>query len=181
LIENELAVLYGRPKTGKTFAAIDIGLSVATGRDFHGLRVGEPRPVVYVIAEGNPKLFGLRCKAWLAKRGMRRPPATFQILPARVAMNDPAAVRDLIGRIGRPALVVIDTLTRTLNGDENSPADMAKFVSGCDELRDETGAAVLVVHHEGKTQDRGPMATPGSWPRWTLPSACGPRATAPSS
>src|SRR5205823_5877487 len=159
LIENELAVLYGRPKTFKTFAAIDIALSIATGRDFHGLKVGPPMPVVYVIAEGNAKLFALRCRAWLAKRGIGRPPANFRMLPARIAMNDPAAVRDLIGRIGHPAIVVIDTLTRTLNGDENSPADIARFVSGCDDLREATGAAVLVVHHEGKTQGRGPMGS----------------------
>jgi hypothetical protein len=157
LIESELAVLYGRPKAGKTFAAIDLALSVATGRDFHGRGVGRPRPVIYVIAEGNAKLFALRCRAWLAKRGIDRPPATFRMVPARVAMTDPRAVRALIDRIGHPALVVIDTLTRTLSGDENSPADMAKFVSGCDDVREATGSAVCVVHHEGKSQAKGPM------------------------
>ena len=157
LIDHELAVIYGQPKTGKTFAAIDLALCVATGRDFHGLPAGPPKEVVYVIAEGNAKLFGRRCRAWLDKRGIDDPPGTFRIVPARVAISEPETVQRLIGRIGRPSLVVIDTLTRTLNGDENAPSDMAKFVSGCDRLREATGAAVLVVHHEGKTPGRGPM------------------------
>jgi hypothetical protein len=34
---------------------------------------------------------------------------------------------------------------------------MAAYVRGCDRLREATGAAVIVVHHEGKVADRGSM------------------------
>lgn len=148
LVENELAVLAGKPKVGKTFAGIDLALCVATGEPFHGLAVRGPRPVVYIIGEGNPKLFAQRCEAWLSKHGIERPPATFRFIPARIAMNNHRAVKALVAQIGRPALVVIDTLTRNMQGDENSAAEMAAFVAGCDEIRERTGAAVLALHHE---------------------------------
>jgi hypothetical protein len=158
LIENELAVLYGDPKAGKTFAAIDLALCVATGTPFHGLAVGPARPVLYVIAEGNAKLFARRCEAWKRKQGIGRT-RNFRFIAARIPMGDRAKVRERLTAHLLPgtALVVIDTLTRNLDGDENSPADMAAFVAGCDDVREGTGTAVLALHHQGKTAGRGPM------------------------
>lgn len=51
------------------------------------------------------------------------------------------------------ALIVIDTLSRSMTGDENDTRDMNAFVRGCDRLREATGAAVLVVHHSGWSSD----------------------------
>ena len=39
--------------------------------------------------------------------------------------------------------------------DENKTADMNMFVAGCDRVRVETGAAILVVHHTGKSAENG--------------------------
>ena len=36
--KGQLIELYGPPKAGKTFVAIDMGLCIATGRDYHGRR-----------------------------------------------------------------------------------------------------------------------------------------------
>ena len=46
-------------------------------------------------------------------------------------------------------------------GDENSAADIGAFLNSVDMLRDETGAAVVIVHHAGhgdKTRARGSSA-----------------------
>jgi hypothetical protein len=161
LIEGETAVLYGEPKVGKTFAAIDMALSIATGRDFHGRPTGRPRPVIYVIGEGNPRLFQTRCEAWLSARNISRRPRNFHVLPAPVDMTDRKAVAqladDIIATIGgQAALVFLDTLARMLPGDENSAADMGRFVAGCGDLR-RAARSIGIVHHEGKTRGRGPM------------------------
>lgn len=56
----------------------------------------------------------------------------------------------------RVRLVVIDTLSRALaGGDENSSVDMGLLVRCIDRIRNETGAAVALVHHSGKIQARG--------------------------
>ena len=64
---------------------------------------------------------------------------------------------EIIAKVGgQAALVIIDTLARTLPGDENSAADMGRFVAGCDDLR-RAARGIAIVHHEGKTHGRGPM------------------------
>ena len=160
LVEGELAVLYGPPKAGKTFFGLDLALSVATGAEFHGGRsIGAPGPVLYVIGEGNSALFGERIKAWCDARGLPIPDDRFVAVTDRPDLTDPKHVADLAA-ITRPKLIILDTLSRTMVGDENSPSDMAAYVRGCDSLRETTGAAVVVVHHEGKGPDavaRGPM------------------------
>lgn len=52
-------------------------------------------------------------------------------------------------------LIVVDTLARSFEGEENSASDMGAFVRACDRIRAETGATVLVVHHSGKDADKG--------------------------
>jgi hypothetical protein len=63
-----------------------------------------------------------------------------------------SALADASGE--KPALIVIDTVARAMNGaDENSTADMGRFVAAMDALRTEWGACVLAVHHTGLSSD----------------------------
>lgn len=39
IVKGQTFLLYGQRKAGKTFAAIDLGLCIATGRDYHGCKV----------------------------------------------------------------------------------------------------------------------------------------------
>src|SRR5690606_34204455 len=49
-----------------------------------------------------------------------------------------------------PALIVVDTVARAMNGaNENSAEDMGRFVASIDTLRRQWGATVLTVHHTG--------------------------------
>lgn len=48
-----------------------------------------------------------------------------------------------------PVLVVVDTLNRNMQGSENEPGDMSRFIAGCDDISLHTGACVLVTHHTG--------------------------------
>lgn len=53
-------------------------------------------------------------------------------------------------------LIVFDTLARCFGGsDENDARDMGAFIEGCDIIKRETGATVLVVHHSGKDEAKG--------------------------
>ena len=46
------SVLYGESNVGKTFLALDIALHVAAGLRWHGVRVAEACPVIYIATEG---------------------------------------------------------------------------------------------------------------------------------
>jgi hypothetical protein len=67
------------------------------------------------------------------------------------------AARDVKSRTGQPVrLIVIDTLARCFGGnDENDARDMGAFIEGCDVIKRETGATLLVVHHSGKDDTKG--------------------------
>ena len=41
------------------------------------------------------------------------------------------------------------------DGDENTTQDMGKFIASMDQLREETGAHIMAVHHSGKDAGRG--------------------------
>jgi hypothetical protein len=74
----------------------------------------------------------------------------------RIDVSDPGEVEKLIEALDGPRrLIVVDTLARNMTGDENSQKDMGAFIAGCDRIREATGAAVLIVHHEGKDASKG--------------------------
>lgn len=152
---GSLAVLYGPPKSAKTFLALDMALSVATGRDeLHGLKL-RPGRTLYVLAEGGASMMGDRLRAWLQSRGSSTG-ENFSLHPRGLNLADNTAIDALLEHAGSDwDLIVVDTLARCMAGDENSVKDMNAAIRGCDMIRERTGGAVLLVHHSGKDRSKG--------------------------
>ena len=155
---KSLAMIFGEPGTMKTFAALDLGLCLATGQPWHEHPVRQGS-VFYIAGEG---LTGLsrRIKAWGISRGISLETTPFftsdrpaQILDGASAMEVVRAADELREVHGNPVLIIIDTLSRNFGpGDDNSTADMSRFISTVDEnLRCRYQCAVLIVHHSGLT------------------------------
>ena len=168
-----LALLFGDPAAGKSLVALDWAASVATGRAWNGCRV-DRGPVVYLAGEGH---HGIRRRllAWGIHNGAAQELAAAPLFVSDngAKLAEPEALDDVLAPIdevaeehGAPALIVIDTLHRNVgSGDENSAADMSRFVDSCAALRLRYGAAVLVVHHSGhgdKGRARGSSALRGA-------------------
>jgi len=156
---GSLGVIYGEPGAGKSFAALDMALSIAYGRAWHGRAVA-PGGVLYIAGEGVGGL-GPRVKAWQAAHDLRGP-APFRVLPMAVNIMDPdehAKLERTLEALGGPwSCVIIDTVARALGAggaDENSAAEMGLFIQACDAVRLFTGGAVLGVAHSGKDAARG--------------------------
>lgn len=153
LFADSLARLNGRPGQGKSFVAIDIACSVATGTPWHDSAVRQG-VVLLVVAEG---VSGVRkrVRAWERTHGAKVGDALI-VLPRAVQVTSPEWAQ-LIGVAVRrqPVLVVIDTQARVAAElNENGP-DMGLFVKAVDELRIATGACVLTVHHKSKGDGDG--------------------------
>jgi RecA-family ATPase len=56
-----------------------------------------------------------------------------------------AAIKSQLDRA--PAAIVVDTLNRGLNGSENDPDDMSKFIQAVDAIGDTFDCLVVVIHH----------------------------------
>jgi hypothetical protein len=163
LIETDcFGCLYGDPAAGKSFIAIELSSCVSTGSPFYGLPV-KKGPVIFLAGEGQSGL-ARRFKAWSIARHVSLNGAPLYINRGSVSLIDSdsmipviQALERLLLEIGRPpALVILDTWSRVLGGDDSAPSDAAAGVAALDELRARFGNfAALVVHHEGHTKGRG--------------------------
>jgi hypothetical protein len=147
-----LVLLYGPSGIGKTFAVLDLALSVAAGEDWLGHRTMSGG-VVYVAAEPAP--LRERIGAWLQDRGLETPGSFVAVQsPVQLHHADDVAtlVADLRAQVSGPvALIILDTLARCfVEGEENNAKDVGELVAGADRLRAELGCAVVLVHHPTK-------------------------------
>lgn len=160
---DSMAVIYGEPGHGKSFVAIDMACSIATGTEWHGRPV-KRGAVFYIAGEGHNGLARRFC-AWSEARGVSLADAPLYVSNRSAALTEGASaktvsatVRELAAATGAtPSLIVVDTLARNFGaGDENSAADMGAFVTNLDnELRHPWKATVAIVHHSGKDISKG--------------------------
>ena len=162
---GETILAYGAPGVGKSFVIMRACHSIASGAQFAGRDV-ERGAVLYVAAEGHSGIRKRR-KALRKKLGGHQLPLDFMVanlnLPRRPA--DRAAVRaaadQLVARTGqRLALIVYDTMSATSPGmDENAAGEVSAAIEAVRAIAAGTGAASLVIHHEGKAKGTGPRGS----------------------
>jgi len=148
-----LSVLFGAPGSYKSFTALD-----------WSLRISQAQPAVYVIYEGLTG-YWQRIKAW-AEHNVQGY-GNLYITIGDLAIMDLNQLNEFIVELTtyKPALVVIDTLARSMTGaDENSSRDMGLFVAACERIRREIECSVLIVHHTNKNghTERGSIALRGA-------------------
>jgi hypothetical protein len=156
LMERSFAMLYGSPKSFKTFLSLDLGLCIATGRPFHGHAVIRGT-VTYVAAEGNPGETRNRVLAWCRANGVgpKSLEGCFKLVTTGAYLDNAAIVKEFIEEDPEPCdITFIDTVNRSMAGDESSTKDMTAFVAGCDEVRRRLKTAVIAVHHSGVNSER---------------------------
>lgn len=165
LFANTLAGLVGMFGSFKSFMALDLALCVATGREYHGRPVTQGS-VLYVFAEGHGGL-RRRLQAWSSVNGCDIPDC-IRFVPQAIGLPDPdqlGKLRETLNALTEyPAFVIFDTVARCFRGDENSAADMGTFVEACDQVRQLTGACILLVHHMGwaAAHSRGSTVLPAA-------------------
>lgn len=169
---DSLAQIFGDPGCGKSFVAIDMACSIATGTDWHGHEVKQGS-VFYIAGEGHNGL-ARRFKAWELGKGVSLKGAPIykshraaQLYDATEAAIVAESIKKLAEEAGcMPSMIIIDTLARNMGGDENSTEDMNAFVQHLDVyLRQPYRCCVLVVHHSGaadKDRSRGSTALRGA-------------------
>ncbi len=156
--EGGLVGLYGPPESAKSFIAIDLALCVASGTSWHGHEVKKGF-VLYVAAEGGPGI-GKRVRAWLqAKKAQTSQADVAWLIESLSIYKDSSDMDALMSRLDdemerAPVLIIVDTLARCFDGDENQQEDMGRFVAGLDKLRHEYGATLVAIHHTRLDGDR---------------------------
>jgi hypothetical protein len=150
-----LIALYGDTGSYKSFIALDMALSIAANKSYHGMSV-KPCPAAYIAAEGQHGILK-RIEAWKNYYEITNLPLS--LIPFQIKVNDQQNIKHLVEALNllsdRPGFLVIDTLSRSLQGNENSTEDIGAFLSSCTVISEQLGCQVLFVHHNGKDKARG--------------------------
>ncbi|WP_020586374.1 helicase RepA family protein [Desulfobacter curvatus] len=168
LERDTLSQWIGDPGSGKTFVGGDLACCIATGTDFHGLKVSIG-PVVYIAGEGQNGL-QRRFRAWQIRHQVSLESTPLFVSTAPASFCDPASISIVQAAIDgteeKPAAIFVDTLARNFgSGDENSTQDMTAFVASMDEIRAKYRCAIILIHHSGhgdKSRGRGSTALKGA-------------------
>lgn len=154
-------VVYGDSNSGKTFWALSVATAIATGSDCYG-RKTDPGLVVYLASEA-PSSIRSRMQAIkkfygcsLENLAMVPVPMNFYT-GAQDAHDVIEMVRAIEQMKGQPVRLIIgDTLARMSAGaNENSGEDMGPVMARFDQVATATGAAMMIIHHNGKDAARG--------------------------
>ena len=154
-------VVYGDSNSGKTFWALSVATAIATGSDCYG-RKTDPGLVVYLASEA-PASIRSRMQAIKKFYGCSLENLAMVPVPMNFYNGDQDAsdVVEMVKAIeaikGKPVRLIIgDTLARMSAGaNENSGEDMGPVMARFDQVAAATGAAMMIIHHNGKDAARG--------------------------
>ena len=155
-----IGMMFGGSGTFKSFIALDLALHVAHGLPWMGRQTVRGQ-VLYIAAEGGAGLWG-RIDAWHRARNLKWQDAPLFVVPAAIDLTvDAWRVVDAAQAIGAcPALVIVDTLSQTYSGEENSANEMAAYLREIGmRFRALWACSVLLVHHTGHAATERPRGS----------------------
>jgi hypothetical protein len=150
-----LAIVWGPPKCGKSFWVFTVMMHVALGQEYRGHRV-QKGEVAYLALEGQA---GFADRAEAFRQQFLAPdekvPA-FRLCGASLDLfkGHPKLIADLKQQAAAPAVVVIDTLNRSLVGSEGKDEDMAAYLRAAEAIQAAFDCLVIIIHHCGVSGDR---------------------------
>lgn len=159
VFEGDSCLIFGASGSGKSFLAVDMGLSIARGVPFLG-KATRQGAVLYQAGEGGKGLVK-RLRAYRQER-MVVGDVPFILLPSRVNLfSEDGDGADLLQEIVawkavHPdlAAIFIDTLSCASPGaNENSSEDMSRLLAFGDQVQ-KLGVALFWVHHKNAAGDR---------------------------
>jgi hypothetical protein len=148
--EQAVGFIYGASQAFKSFVTLDYALHRAYGMKWLGRKTKQATPI-YLAAEGGAGLMR-RIEAWHRARSQdwRKCPMRVVIVPLTLRTQS-KVLREAIEATGiQPGDVIVDTMSQTFTGDENSNDQVAEWlrILGT-ELRDGLACTVTIVHHTG--------------------------------
>jgi len=162
--EKAIHVNFGKSESVKTFFALDLLGSVATGiRAFGKFEVFLTGDVVFFCDEDPDDVMTVRWPAWCKARGIDDPYSDpfaktghLAIIPRCPLVSNPAEVENAIKRIRdkgfHPKLIAIDTAAKAMGGmDQDNARDAGILIAAMTRFRREFGCATWLTHHPKKS------------------------------
>jgi hypothetical protein len=152
--EQAVGILGGEPKCCKSFLALDVAVSVASGaaclRQFPVRRSG---PVLLFPAEDSLAVVRQRLEGIAAAAQVSFASLPVEVITAPSLRLDTPTDRSRLSQTVqqlRPILLILDPLIRLHRVDENDATQIAALLSYLRELQRQFQLAVILVHHARK-------------------------------
>jgi RecA-family ATPase len=171
------------PKAGKSWAAIDLALSLALGCDWLGFHIPNAVRVALISREDNPSLTAWRIRHLFAGKSCAAPGLIETNLYVNSRAQSPELMLDnseqmaeLLVALGqvRPRFAIFDVFNVLHCADENDAQEMRHVLRQLSIIQAEVGCGIGVVHHYNKADQgsmtqrlRGSSAIAG-WAEWLI-------------
>lgn len=156
---GHVGLISGKAKAGKSWAALQLAVAVATGGEWLGRFRCKRGRILFIDPELDPRSLEGRMHRVCEATG-----ASYDEVEARVSKwclrgtvttkGEPPTIRDLAHDLSKAGerfdLIIIDSASCFLAGDENSSRDVRAFTNQVLRICESTGAAALIVQHMGK-------------------------------
>jgi RecA-family ATPase len=166
--EGAVGILGGEPKSCKSFLALDLAVSVASGTPCLGrFAVRHGGPVLLYAAEDSPSIVKRRLFGIAAARGVELTSCDIEVITAeKIRLDEASDVQSLEETIAhlRPRFLILDPFVRLHRIDENSSSEVAMVLEKLRFMQRRHNLGIMVVHHakKGGGGIRGGQALRGS-------------------
>ena len=164
LREGETMNIIAAPKTGKSWLAGDLALSVGTGQEWMGFKLNQGK-VWLIDNELHAETLADRMRILAAARQLSPEQYKGQIAftNLRGKLKDINVMASMFSQIKESGfkVVVLDALYRFYGErmDENSNADMARLYNTIDQCAESMGCSFVLVHHMSRGYQGGKSIT----------------------
>jgi RHS repeat-associated protein len=149
-----VGIIGGAPKTNKTYLALDLALSVASGTPALGaFAVSDPGQVLIYMAEDGQEAIKERLLGLCQHRALELASLPLHVITATTLRLDCASDRfRLENTMGmyHPRLLVLDPLVRLHAINENDAGEISRLLAYLRALQRSHNASIVLVHHTRK-------------------------------
>jgi KaiC/GvpD/RAD55 family RecA-like ATPase len=163
--EGSVSAFYGQPGIGKTWTMLSLAVHVAEGIDWLGFTIPEAYPVLVIDEESGQRrlLYRLRVALEGEKGNSKTPIYTNSLARIQLELNKDMALLEETIKETNSKLLIIDSLSACMSGDENSKQDTQPVFNNLKKLANRTDCAIIIIHHAGKNGGyRGSSAIEGA-------------------
>lgn len=154
---RRLVALYSPPKVGKSLLMLELAVAIAQGSTALGVNIDRPHRVLYVDFENDPK-GDVRARL----QAMGHTPDQLDNLcylsfPTLAGLDSERGSQELLAavQVYNCEVVVIDTVSRSVQGEENENDTWLNFYRHTGLKMKQAGVAMIRLDHTGKDETKG--------------------------
>lgn len=162
-LSGTVGALVSPGGVGKSYWALLAAMAIACrvkGGDLLEIKPHKTGKVVYIAGEDPCSVIAQRIHSIgghftdQAKEEITKNLVIESMMGERLDIMSEAGIKRVLSLADKPRLIILDTLSRIHQLDENSNRDMALLITRLEQLAVISGASVLFLHHVSKTSGR---------------------------